>query len=127
MIFNYELTLMTAGELSEADSKKAINQAIKLLPDGAKIIKEDDWGLRDLAYHIKKNAKGRMTQVLFTSDSMPMKDFNKQLNLEEDILRYLLLKHNQVKEIVAVKAEKPVKEEKPAKDIKPKATKKAKK
>jgi len=121
MIFNYELTLMTAGVLSEADSKKAINQAIKLLPEGAKIIKEDDWGLRDLAYPIKKNAKGRMTQVLFVSESLPIKDLNKQLNLEEGILRYLLLKHNQVKEVGAVK------EAKPAKDVKPKVTKKAKK
>lgn len=105
---------MTAGSLSESDSKKVIEQAKKLLPKGAVVIKEDDWGLRDLAYHISKNAKARMVQVMFTSESAPVKDLNKQLNLEEGVLRYLLLKHGPVKEAGSVK------------EVKPKAEKKAK-
>ena len=90
---------MTAGDMSAEDSKKAIERAKKLLPKNASIVKEDDWGVRELAYHIKKNAKARMVQVLFVSESAPIKDLNKQLNLEEGILRYLLLKHHAVKEV----------------------------
>ena len=89
---------MTAGDMSAEDSKKAVEKAKKLLPKEATIVKEDDWGVRELAYHIKKNAKARLVQVLFVSESAPIKDLNKQLNLEEGILRYLLLKHHAVKE-----------------------------
>ena len=66
MLFNYELTLMTAGSLAEADSKKVI--------------------------------EARMVQVHFVSESAPIKDLNKALNIEEGLMRYLLLKHNPVKE-----------------------------
>ncbi len=90
---------MTAGDMSAEDSKKAIEKAKKLLPKDTTIVKEDDWGVRELAYHIKKNAKARMVQILFVSESAPIKDLNKQLNLEEGILRYLLLKHHAVKEV----------------------------
>ena len=98
MLFNYELTLMTAGILAEADSKKVIEKVKKLLPKEVNIVKEDDWCLKDLAYNIDKNAKARMVQVHFVSESAPIKDLNKALNIEEGLMRYLLLKHNPVKE-----------------------------
>ena len=49
MLFNYELTLMTAGSLAEADSKKVIEKVKKLLPKEVNIVKEDDWGLRNFS------------------------------------------------------------------------------
>lgn len=112
MLFNYELTLMTPGSLSEADSKAVVEKVKKLLPKEAKITKEDDWGLKDLAYHVSKNSQARLVQIQFVSESGPIKELNKFLNIEEGLVRYLLLKHNMVKDV---------------KEIKPKAIAKTKK
>ncbi len=98
MLFNYELTLVTAGGMSEAESNKVIEKVKKLLPKDVKIVREDDWGVKDLAYHIHKNDKGRFVQLGFVSESAPIGDLNKALNIEEGLLRYLLLKHDAVKE-----------------------------
>lgn len=102
MQYNYELTILTAGEMPESESKKVIDGVKKLLPKEAVIVKEDDWGLKDLAYHISKNAKAKFVQIKFTAESDSLKNLNKALNIEEGVLRYLLLKHGVVKDEKAV-------------------------
>ena len=98
MLFNYELTLVTPGAVSEADSIKVIEKVKKLLPKDVKIVREDDWGVKDLAYHVHKNDKGRFVQLGFVCESSPIGELNKALNIEEGLLRYLLLKHDAVKD-----------------------------
>ena len=56
----YEHTYITTPELSKEDLdsvRKKIDEIIK--KNDSKILKEEDWGLRSLAYQIKKNSKGK--------------------------------------------------------------------
>jgi len=56
----YEHTYITTPELSNEDLnsvRKKIDEIIK--KNNSKILKEEDWGLRSLAYQIKKNSKGK--------------------------------------------------------------------
>ena len=53
----YEHTYITTPELSKEDLdsvRKKIDEIIK--KNDSKILKEEDWGLRSLAYQIKKNS-----------------------------------------------------------------------
>ena len=57
-----------------------------------KIDKEDLWGSKDLAYPIKKQTKGYVAHFEITADPKNAKTIDKTLKVEEDILRYLLVR-----------------------------------
>jgi small subunit ribosomal protein S6 len=59
---------------------------------GGKIVKVEQWGLRQLAYRIKKNRKGHY--VLIETDTPPaaLIEMERNMRLHEDILRYMSVK-----------------------------------
>lgn len=90
---SYYLTLVLKPELSEKDRKDLLDSMIKrLLGSDGKIEKEDLWGVRDLAYPIMKQRKGYFAHYQISSDPKNAKGLDKVLKVEEDILRYLLIR-----------------------------------
>lgn len=90
---SYYLTLVLKPDLEEkarlvllGDVKK------KMLGEGGKVSKEDLWGAKDLAYPLKRNTKGYFAHFEFEADPKNAKGLDKTLKLEEDILRYLLIR-----------------------------------
>lgn len=57
-----------------------------------KVMKEDFWGLRDLAYPIKRQTKGFYAHFELETAPKNVKGIDKTLQLEENILRYLLIR-----------------------------------
>lgn len=92
---SYLLTLVLKPELTEAERKTLLDSVTKkLIGTDGKIDKEDLWGSKDLAYPIKKQTKGFFAHFEITADPKNAKGIDKILKLEEDILRYLLVRTN---------------------------------
>ena len=90
---SYYLTLVLKPELSEKESKDLLDSMTKrLLGLDGKIEKEDLWGNRDLAYPIMKQTKGYFAHYEISADPKNAKGLDKILQVEEDILRYLLIR-----------------------------------
>lgn len=87
---SYYLTLVLRPDL-EDKAREALLSGVKKKMAG-KISKEDLWGNKDLAYPIKKNAKGYYVHFEFETDPAVAKDLDKNLKVEEDIIRYLLVR-----------------------------------
>jgi len=85
---------MVATALStESVAKKLFKEIdLTLKNNKAADIKEDYWGRRDLAYAIKSKNNAFYSVFTFTMDSSKVKDLTNSLNLNEKILRYLLVK-----------------------------------
>ena len=85
IILNPELSINT---LDQEISKFKSN----LEAHSAKIINEENWGLRDLSYSINKFKKAfyRFFQVE-TSGSI-VKEMSKEINQSENLIRYLFIK-----------------------------------
>ena len=64
----------------------------KLTGEDGKVSKEDLWGVRDLSYPIKKQSKGFYAHYQISADPKGAKGLDKILKVEEDILRYLLVR-----------------------------------
>ncbi len=66
--------------------------------NGGAIAKREYWGLRNFAYRIKKNRKGHY--VLFHIDApVPaVKEMERQMTLNEDVLRHLVLRMEEPEE-----------------------------
>ncbi|MBI4031465.1 MAG: 30S ribosomal protein S6 [Proteobacteria bacterium] len=86
----YETVFIARQELSSKQVEDLTAMLAKAIKDGdGKIAKTEQWGLRNLAYRIKKNRKGHY--VLIESDAPPaaLHEMERQMRQNEDILRYI--------------------------------------
>jgi len=81
----YELTFLTKEE-TELKNIKELIESYK----GA-ITREEKWGEKTLAYSIKKNHTALFYNFQFEIDKKSVLELKNKLNLNEKILRYLLL------------------------------------
>lgn len=91
----YETIFITRQEVSAQDIEKITANFSKTLTDnGGKIVKTEQWGLRDLAYPIKKSNKAYYTFLGIDSPYLAVKELERKLSLSEDILRFMSIKVN---------------------------------
>lgn len=81
----YELTFLT----KEETELKNIKELIEFLK--GKVTLEEKWGEKTLAYLIKKNHTALFYNFRFEIDKKNVLEFKNKLNINEKILRYLLL------------------------------------
>lgn len=87
----YELMYILLPDLSEEDLKNENEKLQKILTDnGAKITGVNEWGLRDLAYEIKKLNKGYYVVTNFTADPIAVSEFNRIVPLDQKVVRFLI-------------------------------------
>ena len=90
---SYLLTLVLKADLEEKAREELVSaMKKKMLGETGKIGKEDAWGVRDLAYPIQKQSKGYYIHFEFQTDPAIAKTIDKNLKVEEDIIRYLLVR-----------------------------------
>jgi len=90
---NYYLTLVLKADLEDSERKTLLDAMVKKLTgEEGKVEKEDFWGNKDLAYPIKQQTKGYIAHFEVSADPKNAKSLDKALKVEEDILRYLLIR-----------------------------------
>jgi len=90
---NYYLTLVLKADMEDSERKTLLDSMVKkLVGEDGKVNKEDMWGSKDLAYPIKHQAKGYIAHFEVTTDPKNAKTIDKTLKVEDDILRYLLVR-----------------------------------
>mgnify|MGYP001582840828 CR=1 FL=1 len=79
--------------MEEKERKTLLDAMVKKLAgEEGKVVKEDLWGERDLAYPLKKQNKGFYAHFELEANPKNAKGLDKILKLEEDVLRYLLVR-----------------------------------
>jgi small subunit ribosomal protein S6 len=95
----YEHTFIATPELStnELDS---LNEKIAsiLEKNGSKIVKKEDWGIRTLAYPIKKNTKGNYNNLYIDGNNKIIKELEQFERYDERIIKFLSIKIKKVPE-----------------------------
>jgi len=62
------------------------------------VSKKEFWGLRNIAYRVKKNRKAHYVLLNIDSPSAAVKEMERQMSLNEDILRSLTLRVDELEE-----------------------------
>jgi small subunit ribosomal protein S6 len=60
--------------------------------NGGKVAKTEQWGLRNLAYRIRKNKKGHYVLLNIEAPSEAIVEMERNMRLNEDVLRFLTVK-----------------------------------
>ncbi len=89
----YETVFIARQDISGPQVDALADQfAAVVAEQGGEIKKRETWGLRNLAFRIKKNRKGHY--VLFNLDAPPaaVVEMERNMRLNEDVLRYLTIR-----------------------------------
>lgn len=73
---------------------------------GGKVTKREYWGLRNIAYRMKKNRKGHYVLFNIDASAEAMDEFNRQMRLNEDILRHLVVRVDELDDEQSVMMQK---------------------
>lgn len=89
----YEHVVMTRQDLS-AQAAESLNDTLKALIEslGGTVAKIEYWGLRNLAYRVKKNRKAHYSLLSIDAPVAAVKEMERQLSINEDVIRTLTLK-----------------------------------
>jgi small subunit ribosomal protein S6 len=89
----YESVLIARQDVSSSQVEGLADALTKVVEEqGGTVTKREHWGLRSLAYRIRKNRKGHY--VLFNLDAPPaaVLELERQMRINEDVLRYLTVR-----------------------------------
>jgi small subunit ribosomal protein S6 len=95
----YENVFIARQDISGAQVDALADGFTQLIAEqGGEIKKREYWGLRNLAYRMKKNRKGHY--VLFNIEAPPaaIAELERTMRINEDVLRYLTLRVDQLEE-----------------------------
>lgn len=88
----YEIMYILKSSLDDAARKAEIEKLHTILTsNGGKIANVNEWGLRELAYEIKKETKGFYVVVKVETDSVALKEFDRLTRFDNNVLRTLVL------------------------------------
>ena len=89
----YESVIIGRQDLTPSQFETIIEKFITVIQsfDG-EIKKRENWGVRNLAYKIKKNRKGHYMLLNIDGPPEAIQEYERLMRLDEDIIRFLTIK-----------------------------------
>jgi len=95
----YESVFIARQDITSAQVEAMADEFAEIITSAGGLIKKREyWGLRSLAYRIKKNRKGHY--VMFNMETGPeaLREYERIMGLNEDVLRFLNLNIEEVED-----------------------------
>ena len=89
----YEHVFMARQDVS-AQQVETLTDQLKTTVEGlgGSFVKIEYWGVKSLAYRIKKNRKAHFSLVNIEAPSAAVNELERQLGLNEDVLRFITIR-----------------------------------
>lgn len=89
----YETVIIVSASLEDEDIEKILKRYEEFFKNNdVEIIEIEKWGRKRMAYHINKVRTGFYFLIKYKADGIFIKKFERQLQIDEQILRYLTVK-----------------------------------
>ena len=89
----YEHTFITKQDLPESQIKKIVEKYEDIIKkNSGKVIKTEEWGLRNLSHYIKNNKKGFYFHIKFEGIGKTIEELEKTENIDQMLIRFLTVK-----------------------------------
>ena len=90
---NYESVLIARQDLGASQVNSLVSDLSEALKrEGGEVVKVDNWGLKNLAYRIKKNRKGHYVLLNIVAPAKAIFEYERLMRLNEDVIRYMTIK-----------------------------------
>lgn len=86
----YETIFVLRPDLSEEQLRQSIGRVEGVVANGGgELIETDQWGIRELAYHIKRERRGNYVRLDYVAPGATMNEVERNLKLMDEVLRHL--------------------------------------
>ena len=90
---NYESVLIARQDLGASQVSNIVSDLSDVIKkEGGEVVRVDNWGLKNLAYRIKKNRKGHYVIMNIAAPANAIAEFERIMRFNEDIIRYMTVK-----------------------------------
>ena len=95
----YESVFIARQDVPATQVETLTNQFAELVTaQGGTVSKKEYWGLRSLAFRIKKNRKGHYTLLNIDAPPAAVKELERTMSINEDIIRFLTVRVDALEE-----------------------------
>jgi small subunit ribosomal protein S6 len=95
----YECVFIARNDVTQQQVEAVADTiATQLEGEGGSVKKREYWGLRSLAYRIKKNRKAHYMLLGLDAPPASITEMERQLGLNEDVLRFMTLRVEEIEE-----------------------------
>lgn len=95
----YEHIFIARQDVSTAQVEDLTNTLTQIVEDnGGRVAKNEYWGLRPLAYRIKKNRKGHYVLLNIDAPYEALAEMERQAGINEDIIRSMTIRVDALEE-----------------------------
>ena len=89
----YEHTFITKQDLPSSQVKTIVNKYENIIKkNSGKVLKTEEWGLRNLSLIIKNNKKGIYFHIKLEGNGKTIEELEKAENIDEVLIRYLTVR-----------------------------------
>ena len=89
----YESVYIARPDISATQVEALTADWTQILEEnGGKVTKDEYWGLKSLAYRIKKNRKGHYSLMNIDAPAAALTELERNMRLNEDVLRYMSIR-----------------------------------
>lgn len=105
---NYEFVYIISPEIEEEDLQGVTERVSRMIADGGgEVLKLDSWGRRRLAYPIRTFREGHYMVAQIQLEGHAISELRARLALTEEVIRYLLVRVEEVAPVEARPHEEP--------------------
>ena len=95
----YETVLIARNDVTQQQVETITDEiGVELEAAGGSVKKREYWGLRSLAYRVKKNRKGHYMLLGLDAEPAFINEMERKLGLNEDVLRFMTLRVEAIEE-----------------------------
>jgi small subunit ribosomal protein S6 len=93
----YECTLIMRQDIAAQDVHKTADRFAEMVKNlGGEVLKREYWGLRTLAYIVRKNKKGHYLMFGINAENPVVKELERNFKINEDVIKYLTIKTDKI-------------------------------
>lgn len=113
----YEHVFLARQDLAQNQVDALAETSTKIIEDnGGKVVKTETWGLRNIAYRVKKNRKAHYVMLDIDAPAPAITELERQIRINEDVIRYMTVRvdaHEQGPSAMMRKSERGERERRP--------------
>ena len=89
----YESVLIARQDLGASQVSNLVSSLSETIAaNGGEVVRVDNWGLKNLAYRIKKNRKGHYVVLNISAPASAISEYERIMRFNEDVIRYMTVK-----------------------------------
>jgi small subunit ribosomal protein S6 len=95
----YESVFITRQEISSSQAEAVVDSFAEIIVNfGGSVEKKEYWGLRNLAYRIKKNRKGHYALLNIDGPPAAIAEMERNMRIHDDVLRFMTVRVDELDE-----------------------------